>query len=91
MYAVTSLILSFVGPMGPPNARRPFYRRFYRGGPMSGGFGYAPRGYYGPPGGGMYRGRGRGRGGRGRGRGRGGYRRRVSLLLYSHELYICNK
>lgn len=65
--------------MGPPAGRRPFYRRFYRGGPMSGGFGgYAPRGYYGPPGGGMYRGRGgRGRG-RGRGRGgRGGNRRKV--------------
>ncbi|XP_052284868.1 Y-box factor homolog [Dreissena polymorpha] len=68
------------GPMGPPNAGgRPFYRRFYRGGPMARGAGfggYAPRGYYGPPGGGMYRGRGRGGRGRGRGRGRGGYKSR---------------
>jgi len=71
------------GPqMGPPaRGRRPFYRRYYRGGPMSGGpggpgFGYGgPQGYYGGPPGGAYRGRGRG-GRRGRGRGRGNFRRR---------------
>lgn len=62
-------------PMGAPARRRPFYRRYYRGGPMSGGYGYAPQGYYGPPGGGAYRGRGRG-GRRPRGRGRGNFRRR---------------
>jgi Y-box-binding protein 1 len=63
-----------MGPMAVQNRRRPFYRRFYRGGPMTGGYGYSPQGYYGPPGG-SYRSRGRG-GRRGRGRGRGTYRKR---------------
>lgn len=63
------------GPGPMENRRRPFYRRFYRGGPMTGGYGYAPRGFYGPPGGGAFRARGRG-GRRGRGRGRGNYRGR---------------
>ena len=64
--------------MAVQNRRRPFYRRFYRGGPMTGGYGYSPQGYYGPPGG-SYRSRGRG-GRRGRGRGRGTYRKRVMGL-----------
>ena len=62
------------------------------GGGGGGGFGgYAPRGYYGPPGGGMFRGRGRGRPGRGggRGRGRGGYKRKVFNKMENQVYIIC--